>query len=131
MKLGDAAYRSAAAARFALVAGLVNIREVEAPRALAQIAAIGGLVAQLLCCPGQNGAREHRIVGTHARMDGGLCIRGERAEPQAAVVRVLDIRKAQPVDVRKLSGLLHLQLHQVEQIGPACNRKRIFACGHV
>ena len=119
MQFGNPVDRAAAATGLALVARLVDIHEIEAPRALAQIAAGGGLVAQLLRRPGQDRPREHGIVRADPRMHCGRRIGGQRADAQPAIIGVLDLRKSHPVDVRQLPGGFDLQLHQVEQIGPA------------
>ena len=83
VKLRNPVDRSAAAARFALVAGLVDIHEVEAARALAQIAAIRGLVAQLLRRSGQDGAGEHRGGAEASAVEQHFCktARTQRFQP--------------------------------------------------
>jgi hypothetical protein len=67
MLAGVAADGRAAAARLALVAGLVGVVEVGAAGALQQVAGGGRLVAQLAGGARQQRARQHRVVAPHAR----------------------------------------------------------------
>ena len=129
VQLGDPVDRTAAAAGLALVAGLVDIGEIETPGALTQIAAGRGLVAQLLGGAGEDRAGQHRIIGADARMHSRCSIRGERADPQSAVFRVLDLPETDVIDIRQLPRFFDLQLHQVEQVRPARDGESVFPAG--
>ena len=123
----DPVYRATARTGVALVAGLVDIGEVVTARALAQIAAGRGAIAQLLCRPGENGARQHRIVAADAVMVRGRGVGDERADAHPAIRCLLDRIHAQPVDRDQPLGRLDLQFHQVEQIGPTRDQRGGFA----
>jgi hypothetical protein len=82
--------RRAAAARLALVAGLVGVVEVRAAGALQQVAGGGRLVAQLARGTGQQRARQHAVVAPHASFGGQVGVAHQRADAQAAVGRGLD-----------------------------------------
>ena len=103
VQLGHAVDRAAAAARLALVAGLVDIHEVEATRTLAQIAAGRGLVAQLLRRAGKDGTGEQRIIAAHPRMHRRLGVGRQGANPQTAIGRILDLAEADAVDIGQLA----------------------------
>ena len=127
VQLCDSVQRAAAAARLALVAGLVDIHEVVAARALAQVAAGRRLVAQLLGRPGEDRAGQDGVVGAHAGVDCSGGIGGQRADAQAAAIGVRNLAEAHAVDVRQLARRFHLQLHQVEQVRAAGDGHRILA----
>ena len=124
----NAADGAAAAARLALVAGLVGVVEVGAARALQQVAGGGGLVAQLARGAGQQRARQHAVVAPHALVGGQVGVAHQRADAQAALRRRLDLVERQAVDVDQVRGRLDLQLHQVEQVGAAGDELARRAC---
>jgi hypothetical protein len=111
--------RGAAGAGLALVAGLGDVVEVVAARPLQQVAAGGGLVAELAGGAGEQRAAEHAVVPAHARVRGEVAVAYRGADAQPAVGRVLHGVERQPAEVDDVRGRLHLQLHQVEQVGAA------------
>jgi hypothetical protein len=119
----------AAAARLALVAGLVGVVEVRAARALQQVARGGRLVAQLARGTGQQRARQQAVVAPHAGVGGQVGVAHQRTDAQAAVGGAFDLVEAEAVDVDQVRGRLDLQLHQVEQVGAAGNEARAGQCG--
>ena len=119
VKLRNAVDRSAAAARFALVAGLVDIGEVVAPCPLTQVAAIRRFVAQLLGRAGEDCARQNGIVGAHAWMDRGFGIGRQRPDGESAIVGIFDFGETDAIDVGELARRLDLQFHQIEEVGAA------------
>src|SRR5216683_557482 len=109
--------RRAAAARFALVARRGRIVEIEAARSLQEIAPGGGHVAQLLRGAGENRAAEQWIACLDARVIGEIAIGNQRADPQAAVLRLLDLVERQMRDVDEPRWTRNILLHQVDQVG--------------
>ena len=73
-------------ARLALVARRARVVEVEAPRALQEVAAVRGGVAQLRRRSRKDGAGQQRIAPGDAFVIGGVRIGRQRAQHQAAVV---------------------------------------------
>ena len=120
--------RTAARTRLALVAGLVDIGEIIAPRALAQIARRGRLIAQLLRRSGEDGLGKHRIVGANPRMVGRRSIGCLSADAQT-VTLVSNLIHRERVYIDQRIGRFDLQLHKIEQIGPARNCHRAVGCG--
>ena len=119
VQTGCPADRLTARSGLAFVAGHGGVVEIIAAGALAQIAARGGLVAQLTARPGQNGARQHWIIAADAVIGGAIAVGHQRANAQATVFRLADLLQVQPVDVDQLVRRHHFQLHQIEQIGAA------------
>jgi hypothetical protein len=115
----DALQRAAAGAWLAFVAGLGGVVEVRATGALHQVAADGGLVAQLRRGAGDQGVGQHRIERAHAPVRGRRAVADHCADAQTAVGRRLDLRQRQAPDIDQMRRPLDLQLHQVEQIGAA------------
>ena len=114
--------RRAAAAGLALVARHAHVVEVHAARALQQVAAVGGQVADLRRRAGQQRRRDQRVLGAHQRVVGGVGIARQCAQAQAAVRRGLDgVQARQAVDVHQPRRAQHVFLHQVEQVGAAGN----------
>ena len=88
------AERRAARAGLALVAGHVAVVEIEAARALQQVAAGRRLVAELAGGAREQRLRQHRIALPHPRVGGEVAVAHLRADAQAAVRRLLDPRRA-------------------------------------
>ena len=103
--------RRAAAARFALVARRGRIVKIEAARPLEEIASGGRHVAQLLRGPGENRAAEQWIAGLDARVVGEIAIGNQRADPQPAVLRLLDVVERQMRDVDESRRTRNILLH--------------------
>ena len=120
----DALDRRAAAAGLAFVAGRRGVIEIEAARALQEIAAGRRHVAQLLRGAGQDRAREQRIALLDQRVVGEVGVRHERADAQAAVRRLLDGLQRQPRDVDQPRRALDIVFHQVDQVGAAGDELR-------
>ncbi|MNL27327.1 hypothetical protein D3C87_1489120 [compost metagenome] len=110
-----------AAARCALVAGLVGVVEVRTAGALQQIAGRRGAVAQLPRGAGQQGARQHAVVPAYAHVGRQISVAHQGADAQAPFGRRLDLVQRQAIDIDEVRGCLDLQLHQIQQIGAACN----------
>jgi hypothetical protein len=112
----EAFQRRAARSGHALIAGLRRVIEVGATRALQQIAPGRRLVAKLGRRAGENRLREQRVTAADAHVDGDRAVGDQRANPQAALRRLLDAIKRQPTDVDELRRRLDLQLHEVDEI---------------
>ena len=113
------AMRGAAAARLALIAGRRGVVEVRAARALQEIAAGRGHVAQLRRSAGEDRARQQRIALGDQRVVGEVGIRHQRADAQAAVRGLLDGLERQPRNVDQPRRPLDVLLHQIDQVGAA------------
>ena len=111
----------AAGAGTSLVAGFCDVIKVIAAGSLQQIAAGGGLVAQLRAGARQQCTAQHRVALPHAGIGRKVAVSNQRADAQAALRRLFDLVERQPVDVDQHRWRLDLQLHQVEQIGAAGN----------
>ena len=103
--------RRAAAARFALVARRGRIVKIEAARPLEEIASGGRHVAQLLRGARENRAAEQWIAGLDARVVGEIAIGNQRADPQPAVLRLLDVVERQMRDVDESRRTRNILLH--------------------
>ena len=114
----------AAAAGLALVAGRRDVVEIEAARALQEVAAGRRHVAQLLRRAGQDRARQQRIALLDQRVVGEVGVRHQRADAQAAARRLLDAVERQPRDVDQPRRALDIVLHQVDQVGAAGDELR-------
>jgi len=108
-----------ARAWIALIAGHVGVVEIRAARALEEVAACRCLVAQLTRSAGDQRPRQHAIVAADTTVGGEVSIAHERPDPKAAVLGVLDDVEAETVDIDEVRGGLNLELHEVEEIGPA------------
>ena len=112
--------RVAAGAELAPVAGAGGVVEIAATRALHDVAADRGRVAQL-----RRGARQQRLRYGGIGGGEGLIMREvgvahQRADTQGAVVQPLDaVELRQAGDVDETLGACDATLHQVEQVGAA------------
>ena len=116
--------RRAAAAGLTFVARRSRVIEVEAARALQQVAACRRHVAQLLRGASQDGAGQHGIALLDQRMVGEVGVRHEGADAQAAVARFLDRRQWQPRNVDEPRRALDISFHQIDEIGAAGDELR-------
>ena len=112
-----------------LLHGVVGVVEISAARALQEVAAGGGHVAQLLRRARLDGACKHRIALLDRRVIGEIGVAHERADAQAAAGRVFDLLKRQPRDIDQLRRTFDLHLHQVDQIGAAGDELRARIAG--
>ncbi|MNN24452.1 hypothetical protein D3C81_1378860 [compost metagenome] len=119
----------ATAAGLAFVAGLVGVVEIRATGALQQVAGGARHVAQLAGCAGEQGPGQHCVVFAHAHVGGEVGISDQGANAQTTVIGGFDPVQACPVDVDQVGGGLDLELHQVEQVGAACNEARTVDLG--
>ena len=69
--------------------------------------------------PASSARDEHAVVAAHARIGGEIGVAHQRADPQPAFRRRLDLVEAEIVHVDQVRRRLDLQLHQVEQVGAA------------
>src|SRR5258708_21517809 len=117
-----------AAARLTLVARGGRIVEIEAARSLQEIAPSGGHVSQLLRGPGEDRASQQWIARLDLRMIGKIAVGNQRADPQAAVFRLLDLIEREMSDVDQSRRACDILLHQVDQVGATgdefCGRVR-------
>jgi hypothetical protein len=114
----EAVERVAAGARRALVAACGMVVEVEAARALQQVAAHCRHVANLRRGARQHGARQHRIALSHAAVLSQCRIGGGGADDEPAVVALGNaVRETGHIDQgRRLRDAL---AHQVDEVGAA------------
>ncbi|OFA00968.1 hypothetical protein DUPY_22520 [Duganella phyllosphaerae] len=126
---GKSAEGGATGAWRTLVAGLVGIVEIWTAGALQQVAGRGGLVAQLRAGAGQQGPRQHAVIAPHGGIGRQVGIAHQGADAQAALGRGFDAVQAQAVDVHQVGRRFDLELHQVEQVGAACNEARAGSAG--
>jgi len=75
--------RGAAGAGISLIAGFCDVIEIVTAGSLQQIAAGGGLVAQLGAGAGQQCAAQHAITLPHARVGGEITVSNQCADTQA------------------------------------------------
>jgi hypothetical protein len=113
------AERRAARARIALVARRGAVLEVQAARALQQVAARGGEVAQLAGRPGDQRLRQRRVALAHQRVRRQVGVAHRRAEAQPAAVQLLHLAERQPRDVDQQRGRGDPELHVVDEVGAA------------
>ena len=113
----------------AFVARRRRIVEISAARALQEVAARGGHVAQLLRGARPDGACEHRIALFDRRVIGEIGVAHERADAQAAAGRVFNLLQRQPRDIDQLRRTFDLHLHQIDQIGAAGDELRAWIAG--
>ena len=71
--------------------------------------------------PASSARDRHGIVAPYARIGGEIGVAHERADTQPSLGRRFDLVERQPVDVDQVRRGLDLELHQVEQVGAACN----------
>ena len=116
--------RAATAARLAFIARHRGVVEILAARALQEIAAVRGHVAELPRGAGHDRLREQRIIAANQRMIGRVGVRRQRADRDAAARR-LDLGELQAREVDQLVRPLHVLLHQVEDVGPAGEELRL------
>ena len=115
----------ATAARLALIARRRGVVEVIAARALQEIAAGRGHVAQLRRGAGKDRARQQRIARGDRGVIGEVGIRNERADAQAAIRRLLDGLERQARNVDQPRRPFDVFLHQIDQIGAAGDEFRL------
>jgi hypothetical protein len=127
----EAVDRGAAAAWIAFVAWRRDVVEVSAARALQEIAADRGHVAQLLRGAGKQRARQHRIALLDQRVISEIGIGHERADAEPAGCSWLDLVQGKLRDIDQLRWPLDIHLHQVHQIGSAGDEFRAGACAHL
>ncbi len=112
---------AAAAGNPLVAAGAGGINEVQAARALHQVAADRRHVADLGRRARQNRAGEHRVLRARREMyRDGVVARG-RADPQPAIVGRLD-RVRQPGDVDQPRRAFDALAHQVDKVGAAAEQ---------
>ena len=106
--------------RVALVARRERaIGEVATTRALQQIAANARHIAKLWRCTREQRLRQQRIAFADDAVVGELAVAHQCTHPHASVGELGDPIQRQAVDVNHSRGLLHVALHEVEQIGSA------------
>src|SRR5262245_47715060 len=91
--------RGAAGAWFAFVTRRGRVVEVVTTRSLQQIPAVGGHIAELRGCAGQDRSRKKRVPVFHLFVVRGVGVRHERAEAKSAVGKRLDPVQRQTRDV--------------------------------
>lgn len=111
--------RRATAAGLTLVARHRGIAEVDATRALQEIARSGGAIPQLRGGPLQNRLGKHGIVPQHGGMLGQHRVPHCGADLQAAIGQALDLIEGEPVNIDDLVRAFDIQLHQIHQRGAA------------
>ena len=108
----------AARAGLALIAGAGDIVEVGAARPLQEIAADRGGVAKLRGRSGQQRLGDRRKAPGESPVVGEVSVAHERADPHAAVGKVLDaVEAGKMADVHKPARAGHAALHQVQKVG--------------
>ena len=114
------ARRSRCRAR-ACCSGAVGVAEVGAARALQQVAADGGHVAQLRRGAGSSACGEHRVAVAHrAGRAASVAVARRRRRSAGRRPAVLDRRRAAgAVTSTSWSGRSTLELHQVDEVGAA------------
>ena len=105
----------------ALVARRRGIVEVVAARALEEIAARRGGIAQLRRGARQDRARKQRISLLHPRVIGDIGVGHESTDAQPSCSGLLNVVQGQTGDVDELRWALDIILHQVEEVGAAGN----------
>src|SRR3546814_9233566 len=95
----ETANRCAAASGLALVARLVRVIEIRAACPLEKIARRGRPVTKLAGCSGEERARKQGIVTPDALVRCQIAIADQCPDPEAAIGRVFDFVKIQPVDI--------------------------------
>src|SRR5258708_9604922 len=90
MNAVEAGKSCAARTGTALVAGFCHVIKIVTARSLQQVAAGGGLVAQLRARARKQGAAQDGIVLPHAGIGCEVAVSNQRADPQAAIRCLLD-----------------------------------------
>ena len=103
--------------------------EIIAARALAEIAARGGLVAELSAGARKDGAGKDFIVFPDTSVGGAIAVCHERADGEAALLGLRDVVEADPVDVDQAAGRHQVELHEVEKVGAARDEERAVTGG--
>src|SRR3546814_12834021 len=111
----ETANRCAAASGLALVARLVRVIEIRAACPLEKIARRGRPVTKLAGCSGEERARKQGIVTPDALVRCQIAIADQCPDPEAAIGRVFDFFKIQPVDIDPVRWRFDLQLNEVQQ----------------
>src|SRR5215510_3337933 len=124
----DALDRRAAAAGLAFVAWRGRVVEIEATRPLQKVAPGRGHVAQLRRGAGEDRAAQHGIARLDLRVIGEIAVGNQRADPQAAIGRRLDLAQRQMRDVDQPRWPRDVLLHQIDQIGAARDEFRGRVC---
>jgi hypothetical protein len=113
----------------ALVARLGDVLEVRAARALEQVAADRGEVAQLPGGALEQRLREQRMAPADELAGREVAVADRRADPQAAFRRLLDPVVRQPGDVDQVGRPLDAEPHEVDEVGPAAEVHHAGALG--
>src|SRR3546814_2289721 len=88
------------------------------------IARRGRPVTKLAGCSGEERARKQGIVTPDALVRCQIAIADQCPDPEAAIGRVFDFVKIQPVDIDQVRWRFDLQLHEVQQVGPPGDEAR-------
>src|SRR3546814_10745345 len=75
-------------------------------------------------CSGEERARKQGIVTPDALVRCQIAIADQCPDPEAAIGRVFDFVKIQPVDIDQVRWRFDLQLHEVQQVGPPGDEAR-------
>jgi hypothetical protein len=111
--------RRAARAGRSFVAGLRDVLEVHAARALKQVAARRGQVAQLVGGTGQECLRQRRVAPPDHGVGSQVVVAHARSDAHAGVGQLLDPVGDDAPDVDEDVRPLDVQLHKVDQVGAA------------
>lgn len=127
---GQPANGRTAGARVAFVARGGMVVEIHAARALQQVAAIAGHVANLRRSAGQNRRAQQGVTRFDLRVICGVGIARQRTQAQTAIGLGADAVQRQPIDVDQAAGAHQLQFHQVGEIGAAGDEAHRCLGGH-
>jgi hypothetical protein len=117
--------RVAAGARRAPIAGARQVVEIGAARFLQEIAADRRRVAKLRRSAREQRLRNGRIGPREALVVCEVGIADHRADARAAVVEPFDaVETRQAPDVDEMGRAGEADLHQIDEIGAACEKKR-------
>jgi hypothetical protein len=116
--------RPAARPRLPLVARHRRVVEILAARALQEVPAVGRHVAELRGGARDNGLGEERAVVAYEQVVGGVRVRRQGADGDAAARRS-DLGELQAGQVDQLVGTLDVLFHQIEDVGPAGQELRL------
>src|SRR5688572_8346694 len=120
----EAVDRRAAGARLALITGRRRVVEVVAASPLHGVSTVGGHVAELCRCAGEDRAGQHRVPVLDLFVVRGVRVRHERAEPESAVWQLLNAAQRYTCDVDEPAGPGHVLLHQVDEVRATGNEYR-------
>jgi hypothetical protein len=120
--------RSASGPRCPLVASVAALRactwlaKVRASRALQQVSARRGHIAQLWRRSRQQCLRKNRIAFFYICVPGKVGVAHQSADPKSAVRQLFDLVQWQQVNIDQRARLLNAQLHQVDKRRTTCNK---------